>query len=113
MPTKGCLTTSGMIRFAWHRSLEYVIKVIVITVIKGRALELDPGLRCLRIKTLSGVQKTVGLPEGLHSVSRIYGFFFLSRRGNHVESLPLPLTLLCWASGRRQPSGRGCHLLAK
>lgn len=55
--------------------LKYVIKVIVITVIKGRALELDPGLRSLRIKALSGVQKTAGLPEGLHSVSRIYGFF--------------------------------------
>lgn len=75
MPTKGCLATSGMTRFAWPCYLKCGIKVTVITIIKGRAFESDPGLRCLQTKTLSGVQKAAGFPEGLHSGSRIYGFF--------------------------------------
>ena len=58
--------------------LECIMIVIVITMIKGKALELDSGLRCLRIKVHLTYRKLQGFLMDLIRWVELMGPFYLS-----------------------------------
>ena len=79
---------------------------------KRKSIRIRLRIEVPKNKSPSYIQETAGFPDGPHSLSRTYGSF-LSFFVVMMLRFCFSTSSLCSATGRLQPSGRECHLVAK